>query len=147
MLVRGAGLTGLTHLRHTSLRHGTLRHTGTASTTSATSTTSTASHDKVHKSHWVLLNNLIELGLLLLEHSHKLLVKLGILDNSLAQGLELRVLSESSQVAETRTIFFSFLFISVHIFVSISTHGVLATLGHGALGHHTSTSHVGNSSL
>ena len=55
-------------------------------------------HNHVHESHWVLLNGGVDLRIVLLEASHKLLVELGVLAHALGHVRELWVRHEAHQL-------------------------------------------------
>lgn len=55
-------------------------------------------HDHVHESHWVLLDSGVDLGIVLLEARHELLVKLWVLAHTLSHVRELWVRHQAHQL-------------------------------------------------
>lgn len=68
------------------------------STTHAASEVRIASHDHIHESHWILLDSLVDLRVVLLKACHELLVELRILTHALGHVRELRILHQGHQL-------------------------------------------------
>ena len=89
-----ACLRGTTH----AWRHLAASHARRHSTSHATSEVRVASHDHIHESHWILLDSLVDLRIVLLQTCHELLIKLRILAHALGHVCKLRILHECHQL-------------------------------------------------
>ena len=110
--------THSSHSTHSWLSHTTWHATGWHSHSWLTS------HYHVHESHWVGLDCLIDLGIVLLETSHELLIELRVLSHALGQLSELWISHEGHELG-----------------VSSATHSHSSSHAWHAAGRHT-TSHI-----
>ena len=88
-----ATLGRCTHAR----RHLAATHAWWHSTSHTSTKVRVATHDHIHESHWILLDSLVDLRVVLLKTSHELLVKLRVLSHALSHVGELWVLHQSHQ--------------------------------------------------